>query len=521
MNAVATQIFEEEQHDFNAYNFYELQKEIIDEEDPNLTVVGFKSLTINYMKFIRTLKYLGFRRVDINNQTFLVHIKDNVIEEVNQQKIIDAFMTHMENIPQEHRHYKVREKIQSTCIARLATLFSDYVLHRMLDDRECEFLKDTKDHCYFFYQNGVVKVGKSNIEFLKYKDIPQYIFKNKILKRDFKILKPEEYNSSTWSQFVNNIGDNYQVNGNSKNPKRAEDLKRIIGYLLHGYFEGKLKAIVFTDARISDEADGRTGKTLLCKGMGHILNETQYAKTYVEVNGKDFDPMDRFKWQELGIDTKLVHLNDVKKYFQFDVLFNDISEGIKRQRKNEGTFHLWSKIIISTNRTIKIHGSSAEDRSLEFEMADYYSSKFSPQDEFKQWFFRDWDENAWNQFDNFMISCVQQYLQHGLTQPESINLNVRKLREETQPEFVDFMITQKISHMALYNKKDLYDNFMNHYTDFKKLTNRKFNTYIKRYAQFKDEIKNYHERKSNGIYYFQFEYEESYLEQLEEEENEA
>lgn len=493
---------------FDGFQFYDLIGESRDMENPDKTIIEFKSLEINYVKFIRTLKHLGFRRIDISGQTFFVHIHENVIEEVNQKIIIDAFMDHMEEIPSDHPHYKVREKIQSVCIRRLQTLFSDYVLERMRAEQECEFLTDTKDKCYFFYKNGVVEVSKDKINFLQYKDISQFIFKNKILNREFKPIPKQEFIASPWSQFVNNIADNYiNEEGNPNNPDRAENLKRIIGYSLHGYFEGKLKAIVFTDSRISDEADGRTGKTLLCKGLGHILNENPHAKTYVEVNGKDFDPVDRFKWQEIGIDTKLIHLNDVKKYFPFDALFNDISEGIKRQRKNEQPFHVWSKIILSTNRTIKIHGSSSEDRSLEFETADYYSAKFSPEDEFKHWFFRDWNTDVWNQFDNFMIHCVQQYLMHGLTKPNTINLLKRKLIEETQPEFITFMESLQIKHLERYSNKATYEAFIEKHSDFRKLSQRKFNKYLKRYAEFRPEVKSYTQSESNGQYYFQFELE--------------
>ena len=156
---------------------------------------------------------------------------------------------------------------------------------------------------------------------------------------------------------------------------------------------------------------------------------------------------------------------------------------------------------ISTNLTIRIHGDSAKDRCLEFEMADYYSASVSPEKEFKEWFFRDWSKEQWNQFDNFMLHCVQCYLEKGLRSPKAINLNVRKLQEETCKEFLVWMEERNIKHQDELDKKTTYEHFMREHTTegFEAwLKQRIFTNWMKLYAEFHEDYDGYKERRSNG-----------------------
>ena len=213
---------------------------------------------------------------------------------------------------------------------------------------------------------------------------------------------------------------------------RYESLVTIIGYLLHSHFSGKLKATIFTDSKISDMPSGRTGKTLLGQALAYI-------KKYTEINAKDFDPANKHKYQEANLDTQIIHLNDVKKNFDIESLFNDITEGIVVDKKNVKPFKVKTKLMISANKTIRIEGASAKDRVIEFEFADHYNEKFSPEDEFGHWFFRDWSEAEWMKFYNFFLFCICSYLKKGIIVASPVNLNRRKLLENTSQEFVEFM----------------------------------------------------------------------------------
>lgn len=466
---------------------------------------GGRTIKINYLKLINLLKHMGYRRYDIGKQSFMVRIKENVVEEVTEKDIIDDFEKYLHEFPGNLPDGVVKESLLNKIYGGISTYFSKHILQRLTSETEIEFCNHTKNEAFFYYKNGYTRVTKKGIELLPYSQLDKKIWKNQILNREFKVQPIEKWKDSSFVTFVRNIANDWKKRPdgqeNIPDANRFEVFKTIIGYLLHGYFEGKLKAIVLTDSRISDDPSGRTGKTLIFKALGHILNSHKHAATFAELNGKDFDFADRFKYQELGLDTKLVHLNDVKRHFPFEELFNDITEGIKRQRKNESPVVVSAKMGISTNLTIRIHGDSAKDRSVEFELADYYSAKVSPEKEFSQWFFRDWGRGEWEQFDNFMLHCVQQYLEKGLMKPKPINLMIRKLQEETCVEFVMWMEDRAIEHESSHDKKTMFEWFMRDHTTegFEKwLKQRTFTRWLQLYAEFHSDYTGFTERRSNG-----------------------
>jgi len=240
----------------------------------------------------------------------------------------------------------------------------------------------------------------------------------------------------------------------------------------------------------------------------------QYIKSYQEINGKDFDPNRVHKFQTLEVDTQVVHINDIKSSLLFDSLFNDVTEGISIERKNNQPFRVQSKVVVSTNRTLRLDGGSARDRAYEFELSDYYSEKFSPYDEFGKWFFSEWDMEEWQQFFHFYIDCIQFYLQNGLIAAEPINLHRRKLIESTNREFMSFMesvMNDKVIEVGKeYDKKVIHELFLTQYPEFReghKLKNqRSFTAYLRLWAEYTPGISlDVKERSSGTNHYILFE----------------
>ena len=488
---------------------------------------GKVDLKINYLKLVQLLKDLGFRRYDVDGEFFIVKVTDNVVRECPKQEVIDTFENYIIDFPEDDFPKDISKAlILNKVYASIGTYFSDNVLGRLRPDKPILFNEHQKDRAYFYYQNGYVEVTKEAVTLKPYGSLRHCIWENQILERDFKLIDDSKYSDFSFVQFVRNIANCWEVHPryNHQNerldPIRLESFKTVIGYLLHAFFDRELRAILFTDSRISDndEPNGRSGKTLLLKALGHVLNrDIKRSKTFVELNGKDFDTGKQFKYQELGLDTRLVHINDVKRNFKIEELFNDITEGIKRERKNESPSIIRAKMALSTNLTIRIKGSSAKGRSVEIELAEYYDEHWTPYTEFGKWFFAEWDQVEWNMFDSFMMDCVKAYLQNGIIQPDTINLHERKKVEETSPEFVAWMeykstIFEKeefAHHVGLdgafwWDKKKLFDEFKGQYTDFHRLTQRRFNKWLKDYCQYDsqyEKITSSHEKQSNGIYY--------------------
>jgi hypothetical protein len=359
-----------------------------------------------------------------------------------------------------------------------AFYFNDKKLSTLGVEENLKFVSDTKESGSIFYKNGFVKCTSEGYILHGYHELEGHIFKNQIKDRNFQVDNPE----GMFYKFVFNIS--------GQNDKRFQSLQTLIGYLLHSFYETKMKAVNLTDSTISDNAEGRSGKTLLGRAISLVKNVS-------EISGKDFDPTNKHKYATVSIDTQIVFLNDLRKRFDFETLFNDISDAITVDRKNLQPFIIRAKMLISSNDTFRIEGASAKDRVVEFELADHYNANYSPEDEFKCWFFRDWDPEEWQKFDNFMCGCLTSYLKNGILEPEQINLDKRKLRNQTNPEFMEFMEEKvkngEIKPNMFYDKKVLHEQFLDDYPEYRSdnwLKNpRNFNKYLITYAKYSSDLK--------------------------------
>src|SRR5699024_10551609 len=110
--------------------------------------------------------------------------------------------------------------------------------------------EDTQSEAYFYYTNKCVKITKDKIELLDYTELKNhYVWKESILTCPINLLDfADDQENNIWAKFLFNVCD--------QDNERLQSLTCIIGYLMHKYYEGKLKAIVFTDSRISDDPQG-------------------------------------------------------------------------------------------------------------------------------------------------------------------------------------------------------------------------------------------------------------------------
>lgn len=442
------------------------------------------------LKFIKILYSLGFRRYDYNGNYFYIVIENTrILKQVNRTQIIDSFIYFVnESHPEILEKGIFKDNLLTAIYNQLTNLFNDDLLTRLVPEQEIRLNKDTQHEKFLYFENCFVSISKTGYKKLSYEKLPFYIWETEILKRNF---KPADSKAAVFKTFCNFIA------GNSK---RQEALYSIIGYNLHDYQETRLKATVLTDSRISadDEANGRTGKTLFCKALGQIIcpsSESKINNTWCEINGKDFDPRNKNKYQTAGIETKIIILNDVRKGFDIEVLFNDITEGVTVEKKNQHPFKIRPKLIVTTNKTIKIEGESAKDRFLEFEFSEYFHKAHSPEDEFKHWFFRDWTETEFNRFDCFIIECIQIYFLIGLKEAPTINLKARKLIDSTNADFLEWIeqapqqsdINRSLDAKQEIIKKDWFNDFILIYPDYaNKLKQSTFSRWITAFCKLSD-----------------------------------
>lgn len=454
-----------------------------------------KNWKIDHKKYVELVNFLGYRRFDQGNDFFFVRIKNKVIEEVTKHKIKDDVLDYIRKLPPDYLEKEgiTHDDLLTKFYTSPAIYFSETKFSLLMPEHNLKLNEDTKDECYIYYENGFVVCTSGGYELKPYTMLNKYIWKNQIKERRFLEFDPD----GMFSKFVFNIS--------GKNQDRLKALKTLIGYNLHSFFETKLKAINLTDSTISEVPEGRTGKTLLGKGISHMKN-------LCEISGKDFDPTNKHKYQDCRLDTQIVFLNDIRKHFRIENLFNDISDHITVDQKNLQPFIIKAKILISSNDTFRVEGGSAKDRLIEFELSEHYSRSYSPYNEFGQWFFTEWSNTEWLSFDNFMVSCICDYLKFGVIEAENINLGKRKQIEHTNPDFVgwmdDMFESGELKPEFEYDKKILHNAFLESYPDFKEdrllKQLRNFTNYMSTYAENSDFLSGSAQRRGNGKQFIKF-----------------
>lgn len=360
----------------------------------------------------------------------------------------------------------------------------------MIDTVIVEPKKDTKEESFIYYKNKAVKTTSKGSELIDYEDIKDIVWSNQVIDRDICL------NSESDGVFKTFI---WRLSGEDK--ERYFTLKSVIGYLLHSFQnESKPKAVIFNDEMISDDVpNGGSGKGLIHKAIGHIKN-------IVIEDGKKFDPRGQFAYQKVNKDTQIFLMDDVPKSFNFESLFSIVTEGMTVEKKGKDAFQIpfkeSPKLSITTNYTVKGEGASHYRRVFEVEVANHFNDMHTPYDEFKHQFFSDWDSNEWQRFDNFMIRCIQYYLENGLVESNKVNLDYRKLKNNLGTEFIEFMESKDLSSLTV-DRKGFRDEFSNSYPTLARFnTAQKFNKKVKDYCSYHSI--DFEEKKYNGVINFYF-----------------
>lgn len=438
----------------------------------------------SYMKF---LEKQGFAKKYLDSSYVFVKSENNVVEQYELSEIKDFIIEHIKDFYKESNYYE--EALLNELLDRNGRYFGKGLIE-CIPSIELEVIKDKQDEAYFYFKNGFVRVDKNNgITLHNYPELEGRIWKSQIIQRDFYRVYDER--KSVYEQFLFNVA--------GESSERLKTIKSSIGYLLHGYKDSaNAKVVVLVDEKIPDdgEPNGRTGKSIYGKALSKLKKSSR-------IDGKNFTFTERFTFQEVYLDTKILEFNDVTRKFDFEILFSVTTDDMTIENKKEKPFTLKfedsPKLLVSTNYTIKGQGASFEDRLFEVEFSDHYNENHKPLDDFEGRLFDDWDAEEWNQFDNFMLECVELYLKDGLVEYKPINLEKRKLIEQTIDEFVDFA-DKKIAVNQEYDKSALFNSFLLSYNNVGWVKQKRFTGWIKLYAKSKG--CNYETRDSNGISYY-------------------
>jgi len=464
---------------------YKIEEEVYDSLKYEAEVDNFwdvddkNKIKANPLKYKRFLERNGFKKyfpADSLKPSW-VFIESNKVSEVSPERIKDFVLDYLN----EKNEYDV----WNYC-ANYQNLFSESFL-LMLESIELSMIRDTKEKSFIAYSNGILEITKDKIKLLDYIDVDAYIWKAQIIDRDFEITNDVENN---YKLFISNISQD-----------SSDPIECVLGYLLSRY-KNKMnnKAIILNDEVISENPEGGTGKGLFVQGI------RQMRKVSI-LDGKTFDDKKSFPYQTVSQDTDILVFDDVKKNWDFESKFSLVTEGMTLERKNKDAIKLSieesPKMLVSTNYAIKGEGNSHDRRRHEIEIAQYYGKNLTPYDEFGHQLFDDWNQVTFNKFDNYMVGCLQKYLQKGLIPQKAKNLTMRKFIAETCMEFHEFMSDQDNFPLNKRNDKAIiFNSFVQEYKDYEKyLTRKRFHIWVSKYASF---IKaDFDSGNTNGLKWFE------------------
>lgn len=435
---------------------------------------------------ISKLKSLGYyKRYRGNNSYIFIQERDNIIREVEPCIMKDEFLLVMEMIEFDFEGHRVSvqlEKLRETYLNQHHLIFNDKFLEH-LPAHTKPILRDTKEEAFFCFKNKIIKVSKSGLEPLEYSDINNTcIWRTQIVEHEFNYVFANC--NCHFGKFITNV-----CNDESD---RMAAFNSAIGYLLHNYSQpSKGQAVIAYDEEITDLKNpmGGTGKGLFANGIKQLRN-------VAKIDGKKFDPGDKFKYQDIDDSTQVVWLDDVKPELGFETFNSVLTDGWNIEKKYQDQFYIKPedspKMIICSNAILNGNGTTHKRRQFIIEFSNHYSKQIKTGNEepIRQehgcLFFDsdDWNIQEWDMFFSFMLDCVEDYFKHGLQIYEYKGLNKNKLIQSTSEEFCMWAEAQNFEVGQQYNTKEKFDDFKNAYygadSEFKQ---RGFTNWLKKYAE--------------------------------------
>ena len=415
-----------------------------------------------------------------------VRVTNNLIDNTSEKEIKDFILNYL---------LEVDDFAVYNYFAEHTRYFREEFL-TLLNSIEVYFIEDSKDTSYLYYRNGAVKIQKDKVIIIDYLDLGGYVWKDHVIDRNF--------------AFCESVRCDYQkfiINICGGSDERTLSMKSTIGYMLHGWKNlAYCPAVILNDEVISDNPEGGSGKGLWVNGLSQM-------KKVVIIDGKSFTFERSFAYQLVSADTQVLTFDDVRKHFDFERLFSVVTEGLTLEKKNKDAikipFSKSPKIVITTNYAIKGKGTSFERRKWELELSHHYNKDYTPLEEFGKMMFGDWNDEEWCQFDNYMIQCLQLYLEKGLIKSSFVNLKIRKLSAETCHEFIEWCgVLSNETHEKLkvggkVMKAELYNDFVEDNPDYapkSKMTvsRNRFVKWLLAYSEFKFGIEPEQGRESSG-----------------------
>jgi hypothetical protein len=464
--------------------------------------------------FLKICTYLGYykRYHDDGKSHCLIHDKAGIIQEVKairlKDEVFDPDQLLFEDLKFDYINpvgqifpiSVTAEELRETYLKNYHNVLNDNFLEH-LTTHEKPLLKDSLNQTYLFFLNVIVKITSTHNTVLDYSSLTgSCIWKENIIQRNFAYV--EDYSACHFSRFISNICSN--------DPLRIKAVRSAIGYLVNTYGNvANSRAVICYDEEITDlkNPQGGTGKGVLAQAIKEV-------RTVTKLDGKRLDPKDKFRWQAIEQSTQIVWVDDAPAKLGFDIFHSVITDGWNVEKKNKEVFYIRPqdspKLLLTSNSIVTGNGNTNERRQFIIEFSPFYSTLqrngikepvlhvhgctfFDPDD---------WSTDEWNMFYSFMVDCCRLYHAEGLQFIQHAGFEKNRLLQSTSSDFDEWMEEKNFKVGQEYNRADEYREFIDSCGPFKDFPPRRFTSWLKEYANYKQyEFKS---RKSNGQSYFSF-----------------
>lgn len=458
---------------------------------------------------------LEHKHIDVatDDQIIFIRIEGNIVYKVTPREIRRFCLAY------------VKEKGQTLEVANLmlSTPYFNENHLQGLEDIKLNFKNHDANTQYFFFRNQVAKVTADGIKLEKHGNFENFAWNKQIVEHTifpeapfFQHKKDElgndridllradcEYmnylvNASRiyWRKELEESFENEELakayHEKNKFTLTGEKLQQeqhliqekhflnkcfSLGYLLHRYKQedfAKCLYVMDDTPKDSDEdANGRTGKSVMFKGVDKLL-QNRFL-----VDGKNRSiTQDRHIFHGLYDTNEYIQIDDADKFLDFKFFYTKITNSIVVNPKNSQPYEIpfedAPKIVYITNYGLPNITGSDMGRILFVSFSDYYHAKT---EHYKQErrishdfggknLFQDWDSKQWNLFYNFMLQCVELYLNNrgNEFQAPQDNITINNLRAGMGDNFEEW--ANSYFHDENLNRKIPRKELMNDYSDY-------------------------------------------------------
>lgn len=463
-------------------------------------------VTLYWNGILSLLTDAGFAKRIVRNSLIFVKVENGILKEVRPydlreyiNRYIDRYISGMSFTHNKTTHEVSHNVIKEIFLKGSGNIFNKNWLENLRTSDE-PILRDEEDKIYFPFKNCLVIAKNNTYETIDWKSVSGLcVWESQLINRDFTFTN--DFILGHFYKFLRNV-----TNGDEQ---RWTSLKSAIGYLLHSYFrESEGQAVIFYDEVVADIKNPMGGT-----GKGVIMSAIKTLRSVAKIDGKHFNPDNRFCWEKIDSSTQVVWLDDVKPNFDFSILHSNLTDGWTIEAKHRSQIQIppseSPKTAISSNSAIENSGSTNKRRQFIVELSDFYSKKIKNgteqpiQDYHGCLFFsNDWDSAEWNKFFSLMIGCACAYLRQGLVYSPAINLERNLLQKNTDDDFVTWINHREFVTGQRYETALLFKDYIKSNGTVSKIGQRKFTGYLQSFAKFQNW--EFQRIQSNGRTYFQF-----------------